>query len=160
MFKNLSSLYKNNIRVLLILSSMLVFSIIYMIFPDEEFSGVNNISEMIKRELLKEKIKKDIKEKSNVIETFKDMSMNKYNRVYKLNSDSLDEKVEKIESQVEDEYTPENVQNTIFQQYFSRLYFSIITGCLLGYGDVYPVSIYSKTAAMIQSLITIIIIVS
>ena len=151
---------KNYNRIILILSSMLVFSILYLLVPDDEFSGVNNISEMIKRELLKEKIKKDIKLKSGVIETFTDLGTNKYNHVYKLKSDTLEENVERIESQVEDEYTPENVQKSVFEQYFSRLYFSIVTGCLLGYGDVYPTSIRAKCIAMIQSLITIIIIVS
>lgn len=160
MLKMFVTMGKNYNRIILILSSMLVFSILYLLVPDDEFSGVNNISEMIKRELLKEKIKKDIKLKSGVIETFTDLGTNKYNHVYKLKSDTLEENVERIESQVEDEYTPENVQKSVFEQYFSRLYFSIVTGCLLGYGDVYPTSIRAKCIAMIQSLITIIIIVS
>lgn len=160
MLKAIMNVNRSYGRIVLILSSMLIFSILYLLVPDEDFSGVNNISEMIKREVLKEKIKQDIKNKSGTIETFTDLSTHKYNRVYKLKADTLEQKVERIESQVDDEYTPENVQKSVFEQYFSRLYFSIITGCLLGYGDVYPTTMRAKCIAMVQSLITIIIIVS
>ena len=160
MLKAIMNVNKSYGRIILILSSMLIFSILYLLVPDEDFSGVNNISEMIKREVLKEKIKKDIKSKPGNIETFTDLGTHKYNRVYKLKSDTIEKKVERIESQVDDEYTPENVQKSFFEQYFSRLYFSIITGCLLGYGDVYPTTMRAKCIVMLQSLFTIIVIVS
>ena len=48
----------------------------------------------------------------------------------------------------------------VFLKIFNRLYFSVITGCLLGYGDVYPTSLFLKSFVMIQSLLTVIIIIS
>ena len=40
----------------------LIFTIIYMFGDDSEFGGINNIQEMIKNELLKDKIKKEIED--------------------------------------------------------------------------------------------------
>ena len=60
---------------------------------------------------------------------------------------------------IKKEYTSKNVEKSIFQRFFDRLYFSIITGCLLGYGDIYPLTNLCKFFVMLQSLLTIIIIV-
>ena len=134
---------------------MFVFSVIYLLIPDEDFSGVNNIKELIKNELLKKKVIDDINKNTNIIESFGDL-----NNSYKMANNSLVNKVEELEEEVKTEYKPEKVEIGFFEKYFSRLYFSIVTGCLLGYGDVYPITIRSKILVMLQSLITIIVIVS
>jgi len=146
----------NYFRVVLILSSMFWFSLIYMLYPDEDFTGVNSISELIKKELLKEKVMEDIKkQKENTSTEGFELQGSSYDK----KSDSIEKDVKKIEETVEDEYTSENIQKSVFEQYFSRVYFSIITGCLLGYGDVYPTTIRCKAAVMTQALLTVIIIV-
>lgn len=150
---------KNHAKVYLILISMFLFSIIYIIVPDDEFSGVNNISELIKSELLKQKVLKDIKVNTGSLEGFNNSFNENQTTIYKSSSSTLEKDVEKIEEKVDDEYTPKNVKKSIYEQYFSRVYFSIITGCLLGYGDVYPITMKSKLLAMLQALMTIIIIV-
>ena len=38
---------------------------------------------------------------------------------------------------------------------FNRFYFAVTTGCLIGYGDIYPITNTSKTLAIIQSLLTV-----
>ena len=58
----------------------------------------------------------------------------------------------------EQELDPEQIKPSIFQQLFNRFYFSVITGCLLGYGDIYPVTNISKSCSLLQSLITVILI--
>lgn len=146
-------------KVFTILLSMFIFSILYLFLPDEDFSGVNNISELIKREILKDKVRSDIKTNTNIIEGLNTLSNTVYKNTTKIDSKNLIDDVEKIEHIVEDEYTTENINKSIIEQYFSRIYFSIITGCLLGYGDVYPTSIRAKFIAMIQALFTIIVIV-
>jgi hypothetical protein len=149
---------------------MFWFSLIYLLYPDEDFSGVNNIGELIRKEILKQKVLKDIKEQEGNIDSGVEFELDELegfrvdnNKIegsmYQPIQTEIKEDVKKIEELVEDEYRPENLQKSIFEQYFSRLYFSIITGCLLGYGDVYPITIRSKFAAMIQALITVIIIV-
>ena len=42
--------------------------------------------------------------------------------------------------------------------HFNRIYFSVITGTTLGYGDIYPVSNTLKLLSMVQSISTIILI--
>lgn len=140
-------------KIIQLLLSIFVFSIIYFLFNDNSFIGVNPLAETIKTEVLKNQVKKDINE-SKIIE-----SMSNNYSLYKEENDIEDE-VENIEREVEKDYNIENVNKTIFEKYFNRLYFSVITGCLLGYGDVYPTSLLLKSFVMIQSLLTVIIIIS
>ena len=57
-----------------------------------------------------------------------------------------------------DDLQAESIEPSISMKFFNRFYFSINTGCLLGYGDVYPVSSSAKILAMIQAMITILLI--
>ena len=140
-------------KVLFLLLSIFFFSIVYFLFNDDNFMGVNLITETIRKELLKTEVKEDI----NEVKIIESMSNYSY---YKEDDDEIDKKVENIEKEVEEEYNPENVNKSFFEQYFNRLYFSVITGCLLGYGDIYPRTLFLKFFVMIQSLLTIIIIIS
>lgn len=159
MFDVLTKLDKKN-KIIIILLCMLTFSMVYMILPDKDFSGVHSISELIKDEILKKRVRDDITKNTNIIEGLNTMNNTvlKNANVFK-NTDIVEDVVE-IENIVDDEYNSESLRKNIFEQYINRVYFSIITGCLLGYGDIYPVSIRAKILTMIQSLITIIIIVS
>ena len=61
------------------------------------------------------------------------------------------EDIEKVVKNEEDKIErPSSIQN-----FFDRLYFSIITACLLGYGDIYPATNTTKTLSAIQSLLTV-----
>ena len=63
----------------------------------------------------------------------------------------IKQNIEKVVQEEEDRIeTPSLMQN-----YFDRLYFSIITACLLGYGDIYPTTNITKTLTAIQSLLTV-----
>lgn len=142
----------SHVKVYIILFSMILFSMLYMFLKDENFSGINIISETIRNELIKEKVIEDIEQNKDV-ELFSNIGSS-YEK-----KDKIDKKVEDIEDDVKKEYTSKNIEKSFFQRFFDRLYFSIITGCLLGYGDIYPKSNISKFFVMIQSLLTIIIIV-
>ena len=54
----------------------------------------------------------------------------------------------------------DNEAGTISQQLYDRLYFSITTGTLLGYGDIVPITNTSKLLSMIQSICTIALILA
>lgn len=143
-------------RISLILYLMIIFSFIYYIFPDDNFSGMNNISETIKNELLKKKLLNEINK--NVIEQF-----DNYNDVYPNVNNSIQNHVLILETEVENELESKisvSIKKTRMEKYFDSLYFSIVTGCLLGYGDVYPLTTKCKFTSMIQALLTIIIIVA
>lgn len=140
-------------KIIQLFSSIFLFSIIYFLFDDNSFIGVNPLAETIKTEVLKKEVKKDI----NDVKIIESISSN-YS-LYKEDK-NIEDEVENIEKEVENEYRIENVNKSIFEKYFNRLYFSVITGCLLGYGDVYPTSLFLKSFVMIQSLLTVIIIIS
>ena len=68
------------------------------------------------------------------------------------------EKIKKIK-QVDKTVKEKTLIQPFYVKYFDRLYFSVCTGCLVGYGDVYPYTIICKLFTMIQALITVSIIV-
>ena len=53
----------------------------------------------------------------------------------------------------------EKIEPSLTNKFINRLYFSIITGCLLGYGDVYPVSNTAKLLTGLQGLLTVSLII-
>jgi len=130
--------------------SMALFSIIYLFLDDHNFSGVNYIKEKVKEEVLKKKVEKNIK---------KETDKEGYSNFDDLET-KIDETVKQAKTEVEEkELIHEKMNVTIGQKFFNRIYFSISTGTLLGYGDIYPISNICKTIVMIQTLITISLIV-
>ena len=118
-----------------------------MLLDDSHFSGVNKFKEIIKEEVIKDKAKKEIRE------NFKE-----YN--YFNNEDIIDTAAKETEKEVvEEELNPEKVEPSFINRYFNRLYFAIVTGCLLGYGDIYPVSNLSKLICGVQGLFTVALII-
>jgi hypothetical protein len=146
--KNLDNLINvkfNKITILVFL--MFIFSSIYMLLDDSHFSGVNIFKEIVKEEVIKDKAKKEIQE-------------NYTNFNYLNKEDVIDSAAKETEKAVEEEELgPEKIQPSIINRYFNRLYFAIVTGCLLGYGDIYPVSNLSKFICGAQGLFTVALII-
>lgn len=143
---------------LFILSIFIVlFSILYMFLDDKHFSGVNIVKETIKEEVIKKKLEKKVQEMPSQVDTFTSLT----NNTIQTNVDhELDKAAKTVEQEVkEEDLTVEKIETTTFQRLFDRLYFSIITSTLLGYGDIYPVTNISKTIVMAQSLATVSLIV-
>jgi len=161
------NLFPNKIYTLF--TFIIFFSIIYLFLDDKHFSGVNFVKDAIKEEVIKKKIEKkinpgEIKEafslelpaaftfqkekKQNTVEEQKDVIK------------KIDKVAEDTEKEVdEEELVPEKIETSNIQKLFDRLYFSIITSTLLGYGDIYPITNISKMIVMTQSLLTISLIV-
>lgn len=151
------NLIKNIIKhpkIISLFISIAVFSIIYLILDDNHFSGVNYIKEKIKEEVIKKKVEKEIDESDpEVLESFTGLN---YNNV----EQTLDETTKDVKKEIKDkELVSEKIDVPISQKFFNRIYFSISTGTLLGYGDIYPTTNICKLIAMIQSLFTISLIV-
>lgn len=145
-------------KVLVLLISAFIFSILYLLLDDSHFSGVNYIKETIKKEVIKKEIGKQIKN-TDITEP---MSNNAYNKQFDdIKRDvAMEDATKDVSEVVDDEdLKADKINISILQRYFNRIYFSINTSCLLGYGDIYPVSNISKSLTMIQSLLTIFIIV-
>jgi len=147
-------------KIYVLIFLMLLFSIIYMLLEDNHFEGVNKFKEIVKEEVIKDKVQEKIKESFNNLNDYyennKIINSNK-----KLKEEKIIEKVTKEgEKETENqELDSENVNPSLTNKYLNRLYFSIITGCLLGYGDIYPVTNISKIITSIQGLLTIILII-
>ena len=146
--KNLDFFIKKKFnKITILVFFMFFFSFIYMLLDDSHFSGVNKFKEIVKEEVIKDKAKQEIKE--NFI---------KFNYVNK--EDIIDSAAKETEKEaVEEELDPNKVEPSLINRYFNRLYFAIVTGCLLGYGDIYPVSNLSKLICGVQGLFTVALII-
>lgn len=129
--------YHNKLFYLVV--SALTFSLIYSFMNPVNFHGLNKIQDKIKDDLIED-------EADDVNETF----YSPYNK----------EKVKHdVKNIVLDEEQKIDKPN-YFQRYLDSLYFSIITSCLLGYGDIYPITNISKILVSIQGLITLALILN
>lgn len=145
-------------KVSVLLISAFIFSILYLILDDSNFSGVNYIKETIKKEVIKKEIDKQI-ENTDINEP---MSNNVYNKQFEnIKRDvAMEDATKDVSEEVDGkDLKADKINISILQRYFNRIYFSINTSCLLGYGDIYPVSNICKCLTMLQSLLTISIIV-
>jgi hypothetical protein len=145
MFKKLRSF-----KLYTLFLSIALFSVIYLFFDDDNFSGVNYVKEKVKEEVLKKKVEKNIQKETDK-EPFS-------------NVDDLDTKINETVKQAKDdveqkELIDEKMNVSLGQKFFNRVYFSISTGTLLGYGDIYPITNLCKIVVMCQTLITISLIV-
>ena len=174
---NISKFVHFKVYILLII--MLVFSFFYLLLDDSHFSGLNTIQELIREEVIKRKIEKKVeknvdthikdapkaKQRSildHIIDTPKifENFTNRESMKSIIKDKVIDSATKKANREVENEdITIEKIRPSIGQKYFNRLYFAISTGCLLGYGDVYPVSNIAKLFSMMQALITVTLIV-
>ena len=157
----------NKIQILLFL--MIFFSLIYMLLDDSHFEGVNKFKEIVKEEVIKDKVQQQIKETFQLYENL-DIYY-KENKVIKDEKEKKDEKeikedkiIDEVAKEAEkeakkDELEVEKVEPSLFTKYFNRLYFAVVTGCLLGYGDIYPVSNTSKLLTAVQGLLTVSLII-
>ena len=152
---NISKLLHFKIYILLML--ILFFSFLYLFLDDSNFSGLNTIQELLKEEIIKQEVGLQIQNKGSILESMQnleDLHKNKKEqKAITTAAKKVEEDVKKNEIQID------KIKPPIWQKYFNRLYFSVSTGCLLGYGDVYPVSNIGKTISMIQSIITVALIV-
>ena len=110
--------YTNKLFYLFV--TVFIFSVTYSVINPVNFHGINKIQDQIKDNLIEDKAR----------EGFYSLS----------NKDRVELDVEKIVEK-EDEKIHEQ---GIFQRYLDCLYFSIITSCLLGYGDIYPITAGGK----------------
>ena len=163
MKRNNNKLITYKISSLLLL--ILIFSFLYLLFDDTNFGGISNIQEIIKEELIKSKVQKEIKENK---ENFINNNLNNFSndiydediiKVSKKEEKAIDDTTKKIKNVVKDnELDVQKVKPSFVQRYFDRLYFSVITGTTLGYGDIYPTTNGLKILSMVQTLSTIILI--
>jgi len=137
--------YLKKIRLLLI--SIILFSILYLFFDNSHFAGLNPIQDKLKEDEIEEKTEEvKVEAEKDVLEAF-------YTFV-----DSKKEPEEKIKDDVEKvaQTEKEKIESpSLFQNLFDRFYFSVITACLVGYGDIYPSTNTMKCIVSLQTFMTL-----
>ena len=142
-------------KIIILLLSCLFFTLIYTLIDDNNFKGLNQVNDITKHEIIKREVEEDVDEVSKENyenyentqnntskEVEKDMNLNEATKITKKDLDQR-------------ELDPTQIKPTMMQKMFNRFYFAVTTGCLIGYGDIYPITNTSKTLAIIQSLLTV-----
>lgn len=152
----------NTTKIYVLFTLMILFSFLYTFLDDNHFAGVNKFQEIVKEEVIKDKAKKEITENFENIK-LESFGIEEFIENYdkRIEEKAIDETTKKTEEIVKNtDLNAENVQPSIFNKYLNRLYFSIITGCLLGYGDIYPTTFTAKLLCSLQGLTTVGLIIS
>ena len=157
-FEKLWGSFKHTKLYILVLS-IIAFSFIYMILDDKHFSGVNSVKDTIKKEVIKKKVENEVQNTHEITENFYLFENNELETEANV-SKEIGKVAEQAKQEVkEEDLTVENLDISLSQKLFDRVYFSINTSTLLGYGDIFPTTNLSKTLVMCQSLLTVSLIV-
>ena len=136
-------IYMNKVvlyKLLVFLMICLIFSLIYLFFPDKEFGGINKIQTLLEEELLENVLSRKIKE----------------NFSNKIDINTIDDEVEKVVSDIKDDVV---IKKSFWNKFFDRFYFSIVSGSTLGFGDIYPKTKLTRLLVIIQLMLLFLIIV-
>uniref|UniRef100_A0A6C0CNP1 Potassium channel domain-containing protein n=1 Tax=viral metagenome TaxID=1070528 RepID=A0A6C0CNP1_9ZZZZ len=129
----IDSLEKFHLKIIGLIVIIVLFSIIYLLLDSTHFQGINPIQDKIKDNIVENEI-------NNGIESYKNYQ-----------KQQLEKNVKEVVKDDEDK-----IDNpSSLQLLFDRLYFSTITACLLGYGDIYPATNTTKFLAAFQSFLTV-----
>lgn len=128
---------KYHLKIFGLFLLIFIFSIIYAFLDSSHFQGINPLQDKIKDEIVERETKDVINES--------------YQNYIDQDTKEVKENVEKVVQTEEKKIE----RPSPYQHYFDRLYFSIITACLLGYGDIYPATNTVKCLTAIQSLLTV-----
>ena len=123
----------------------IIFSVIYLFIPDKNFGGINKIQTILEEELVEKAVEKKIKE------TFKNKNSSD------VNLNSISSEIDNVIDISSTDITNINKESHV-DKYFDRLYFSIVTGTTLGFGDIYPNSKLTKLLVILHLVILFLII--
>ena len=134
MATSFQTMKKYHIKIIGLLLIIIGFSTIYMFLDASHFHGMNPLQDKIKDKIVEDEVKE---------EGFRLVDSTEKQKI----KQNIKEVVKEDEKKIENPST--------FQLVFDRLYFSTITACLLGYGDIYPATNTMKTLSALQSFLTV-----
>ena len=129
----IDSLEKFHQKIIGLILIIVSFSIIYLLLDSSHFQGIKPLQDKIKDKIVEEEINNGIEQYQNY------------------QKQQLEKNVKQVVK--DDENKIDNPSS--LQLLFDRLYFSTITACLLGYGDIYPATNTTKFLAAFQSFLTV-----
>ena len=122
---------KYHYKLLYLITSTIIFSFIYSFMNPIHFHGLNKIQDQMKDDLIEDETQEPF--------------FSAYNK----------QKVKKEIKEIVSEEETKIYHPKYLQRYLDSLYFSIITSCLLGYGDIYPSTNISKILVSMQAFTTL-----
>ena len=148
------TLHSDKIYHLLIIS--IFYTFLYLTLDDTHFSGINKLQQIMRDELIKKEVKETVLTEtfSNNNDTSNEIKREIKREIQKDNA--IDKSKDDVKNAViSDDLTPSKIEHSLLQKTYNRFYYSLTTGCLLGYGDIYPISNIAKFIVMTQTFITI-----
>ena len=129
--------YKNkyHLKIYGLIGLIVLFSFFYLALDTTHFQGINPVQDKVKDDIVERESKKVSLESFQGEQNSQELKQN------------IEEQVEAEEDKIQ--------RPTFFQNLFDRFYFSTITACLLGYGDIYPATNIAKSMAALQSFLTV-----
>lgn len=129
--------YKNkyHLKIFGLIGLIVLFSFFYLALDTTHFQGINPVQDKVKDDIVERESKKVSLESFQGEQNSQELKQN------------IEEQVEAEEDKIQ--------RPTFFQNLFDRFYFSTITACLLGYGDIYPATNIAKSMAALQSFLTV-----
>jgi len=135
-------------KFIYLIVSTIFFSLVYSFIRPRNFHGFNKIQDKIQDVL--------VSEETDIIEPFYAPYLDKKEKEKEKEKEKDEVKKEVKENVLEEK---EKIYNpSWWQHYLDSLYFSVITSCLLGYGDIYPITNMSKIIVSLQGFITLFLI--
>ena len=134
------------IKISSLFVSIILFAMIYSLLDNSHFEGINPIQDKLKEKEIEEKTDEINKEVS--FEPF-------YSPILSQNEEETQEEIKENVKKVVEEDEQKLKSGSFYQNFFDKLYFSVITACLVGYGDIYPSTNTVKIIVSIQTLMTL-----
>lgn len=138
---------KYHFKIVVLLSMIILFSMIYTFLDTSHFTGVNPLQDKIKEEIIEEEVTDVTQQVQEPIINFKEIFSQRIDKDKIEAAQDVKEVVKNEEEKLE--------KPTFFQNFFDAFYFSVITACLLGSGDIIPASNLVKLLVCIQTLFTV-----
>lgn len=133
---SLKTMEKYHLKIVGLIILIVSFAVIYSLLDSSHFHGINPLEDKIKDKIVEKEVKQD-QEFTDTFNTYQKQEVKQ----------NIKDVVESEEDKIANPSTS--------QTFFDRIYFSTITACLLGYGDIYPATNTTKLLAAIQSFLTV-----
>ena len=149
------------LKIISLILSIFLFACVYFFLDDSHFSGINVLNEAIRDEILKRNATKQLKENFLQKERKKQrvrMEPHKLidiNIVDKNEEDDVKKSAIDIKTQLKDVEMEKAIKTSVSQKFLDRLYFSVVTGTTVGYGDIYPRTNICRIITLLQLIISI-----
>ena len=133
---SLKTMEKYHLKIVGLIMLIVSFAVMYSLLDSSHFHGINPLEDKIKDKIVEKEVKQD-QEFTDTFNTYQKQEVKQ----------NIKDVVESEEDKIANPSTS--------QTFFDRIYFSTITACLLGYGDIYPATNTTKLLAAIQSFLTV-----